>query len=158
MVKKQAIWVNKYRGVLTLGAMSAVILIIFAIFSIQQSNSEAVEKVTFKLSSSYGLTIAQTRVASAKYALDGTGEFTEEMCNELGELAKSFDSSADYIKCDSPNFIYLDTPDSSDQQVLTLSDENYTAKFTIDKDLTKLIDYTFSDSPTGGFNKYGGRR
>lgn len=106
----------------------------------------------------YSTTVTGVRLVSAKYALDGSSEFTEEQCNKLSELAKMFNSASDFIECKSPKSIYLATPDSSEKYVLTLSDENYTSIFITDKDLKYLIDYKFSDKPSSGFNKFGGRK
>ena len=155
MVKKQqSNWVDEHRGLVII-CIIGIILFFFAISSIQQSSDKT---ITFTPSDGYALAIANARVASASNALDGTGKLTEDTCNKLGDLAKKFNSSADYIKCDSPSSIYLDTPDVSDKDVLTLSDENYTAKFTTDKGETKLIDYTFISKTSGGFNESGGRK
>ena len=151
--KKQSNWLNEHRG-LTVICVIAVLLIFVTV----SSNSNKDKTISFNPSDGYAVAITKVRLASSSNALDGTGEFTEEMCNKLGDLAKQFNSSADYIECGSPNLIYLDTPDSSVKNILTLSDENYTATFTTDKDFKSLIDYTFSDKLSGGFNKYKGRK
>jgi hypothetical protein len=106
----------------------------------------------------YTVAVANTRLAAAANALDGSGNFSEDDCNKLGELAKSFDPKADYIVCSSPDSIFLATPDTVNNYVLTLSDEKYTATFTTDTNITSLVDYTFSETPSGGFNKLGGRK
>lgn len=103
-------------------------------------------------------TITEVRLASAKFALDGNGEFTSEQCNTLGKLARKFNAELDYISCESPALVYLSTPDSAKKKILRLSDENYTAEFTTDENYNTLINYQFSDKISGGFNKYGGRR
>lgn len=151
--KKRTYWVDEHRGLVIIGII-ATILFFVAITSIQQNSDKT---ITFTPSDGYALAILNARLASSSNALDGSGKLTEETCNKLGDLAKKFNSSVDYIKCDSPSLIYLDTPDSSGKNILTLSDENYTATFTTDKDTNKLIDYTFLTKPSGGFNESGGR-
>ncbi len=152
--RQQSNWVDEHRGLVVI-CIIGIILFFVAVSSIKQNNDKT---ITFTPSDGYALAIANARVASTSNALDGTGKLTEDTCNKLGELAKQFNSSANYIKCDSTSSIYLDTPDISDKDILTLSDENYTAKFTTDKDINKLIDYTFISKPSGGFNEYGGRK
>jgi hypothetical protein len=152
--KKQTNWVDEHRGLVVI-CVIGIILFFVAISTIQQSGDKT---ITFTPSDGYALAILNARLASTSNYLDGSGKFTEETCNKLGDLAKKFNSSADYIKCDSPSSIYLGTPDSSGKNILTLSDENYTATFTTDKDTNKLIDYTFLNKPSGGFNKSGGRK
>jgi len=152
--RQQNNWVDEHRGLVVIGVI-IIILFFVAISSIQQNSDKT---ITFTPSDGYALAILNARLASSSNALDGSGKFTEETCNKLGDLAKKFNPSVDYIKCDSPSLIYLDTPDSSGKNILTLSDENYTATFTTDKDTNKLIDYTFSSKPSGGFNESGGRK
>jgi len=106
------------------------------------------------------VTLAKVRLASAKNALDGTGEFTVDSCNELGLMAKQFESSADYFSSCSEekvNLMFLSTPDTSDTKILKLSDDNYTATFVTDNNQNKLINYTFENVKSAGFNKYVGR-
>ena len=103
-------------------------------------------------------TITEVRLASAKFALDGNGEFTGEQCTALGKLARKFNAELDYISCESPALVYLSTSDSAKNKILRLSDENYTAEFTTDENYNTLINYQFSEKISGGFNKYGGRR
>lgn len=137
------------------GIVLGLIVLIMVFVGITQNSSNGKKEVAL---GNYALTIAEARLASAKYALDGTGSFTEDQCNKLGELAKKFSSSADYIECTGLNLIYLATPDTTDKYILTLSDNNYTATFTTDKKMIYLTDYSFSNTPSGGFNKYGGRK
>lgn len=106
----------------------------------------------------YAVDITQTRLASAKNALDGSGDLTDSVCSRLGELAKEFKPSSDFVSCSSPKSLYLATPDTSNSDVLTVSDDTYTATFKTDKEFKYLIDYSFSNKPSAGFNSYGGRK
>ena len=134
----------------------AIIGITIAFFSTARPSASTISGSDFPLGK-YAATITGVRLASAKNALDGTGEFTEDQCNELGNLVKEYNKSSDYISCSSPKLLYLDTPDTSDKRVLTISDEKYTATFTTDKEIDNLIDYTFLQQTSGGFNSYEGR-
>jgi hypothetical protein len=105
----------------------------------------------------YAVEITIARLAASKNALDGTGEFREVHCRYLGKLAKEYDSKSDFLNCSSPNLIYLASPDTAINNVLTLSDDNYTAKFTVDKEFKTLTNYEFINVASPGFNKFGGR-
>lgn len=113
---------------------------------------------SMKLSPEESLAIANARLASANNALDGSGEFKQELCEDLGQIAKSFDSNSKFLKCTSPKSLYLSSPDTSDSRILTLSDDNYTATFTTDEDGSILLNYTFSNEKSPGFNSFEGRR
>lgn len=144
---------NKYTTFLILGVMAVLILIV-AFLGINQRNSAPSNTSLGE----YSTTITGVRLASAKNALDGSGDFTEEQCNKLGELAKRFNASAEYLACTSPKSIYLSTPDTSEKYVLTLSDDTYTATFITDKNFDNLLDYNFARETSAGFNSYGGRK
>lgn len=110
---------------------------------------------------SYNMPVLRTRLASARNALDGTGEFTVEDCVSLGELAREHDKTADYFRSctdSNVNLMYLSTPDTSNEKVLVLSDETYSATFVTDNDFNYLMRYTFIPERSAGFNRYGGRR
>ena len=104
------------------------------------------------------LSISQVRLAAANNALDGTGNFTENLCAEMQQISKKLDSKNEFLNCASPNLLYLATPDTSDHLITTISDEAYTAKFITNIDGDKLIDYFFSASSSAGFNNFGGRK
>lgn len=104
------------------------------------------------------VTITQARLASAKNAIDGTGDLTEDQCNQLKTLASKYKSSSDFVSCSSPRFLYLATPDTSNTRVLTISDDKYTATFTTDEKIDYLIGYEFSKEVSAGFNSYKGRK
>ena len=104
------------------------------------------------------LSISQVRLAAANNALDGTGNFTENLCAEMQQISKKLDSKNEFLNCASPNLLYLATPDTSDHLITTISDEAYTAKLITNIDGDKLIDYFFSASSSAGFNNFGGRK
>jgi len=139
------------------------IVVLFIIIAIIIANISE-KKVTsneFSLTGNDIGAILGVRLASAKNALDGTGEFTVDDCNALGLLAKQYKSSADYFSsCTeaSVNLMYLSIPDTNNTKVLRLSDDNFTATFVTDNDFNKLSNYTFENVKSAGFNKYGGRR
>jgi len=106
------------------------------------------------------VTVARVRLASAKNALDGTGEFTANNCNALKSLAKKYNNSSDYFSdCSEAtvNLMYLSTPDTSNTNILRLSNEEFTATFVFTKGGDKLIDYSFENIKSAGYNKYRGR-
>lgn len=142
---------KKYGRFIILGALIVLFLLAVLISSSLNKNS------TITLNG-YARDVTAVRLASAKNALDGTGEFNETQCQNLGDLAKKFNSSSDYLDCSSPDSIYLATPDTSARNVLSLSDGNYTALFTTDKDFNVLINYEFTNDASAGFNKFGGRK
>jgi len=147
---------KQYSRVIIFGAIilviGAIVLISNGIRSIADSTPNSVSL------KGYAVNVASVRLASTKNHLDGSGEFSNEDCNKLGELAKQYDSTADYIDCSSPSALFLDTPDTANSYVLTISDDDYTAIFTTDKDLTTLLNYGFLKETSGGFNTYEGRR
>lgn len=152
---------NLIGNVKILSAIGVIILLVIIGIATNSDNKTTTENKDGQESLShknYMGTITRVRLESAKNALDGTGKFTEDQCNKLGELAKQFDPSASYITCTSPSLVYLDTPDTADKKVLTLSDDNYTAKFTTDTEFTRLLDYSFSEETSSGFNEFGGRK
>jgi len=145
-----------------------VLFVIIAIISYSKKTTSQTPSSTknttnneFNLSINDTVTITRVRLASAKNALDGTGEFTIDDCNALGLLAKQYKSSADYFSsCTeaSVHLMYLSTPDTNNTKVLRLSDDNFTATFVTANDFDKLSNYTFENIKSAGFNKYGGRR
>lgn len=137
------------------GIAIGVIILIIAFVGITQNNNDSKKGIPL---GNYAVTIAEVRLASSSYALDGTGSFTKDQCDKLGELAKKFNSSADFIECSSPGLIYLAELDTANTYVLTLSNDNYTATFTTDKKIENLTNYSFSSTKSGGFNKSGGRK
>ena len=102
--------------------------------------------------------IAAARLAARENAQDGTGELRKIQCEYLGKLAKEFNPTSNFIDCSSPDSIYLATPDTVTHKVVTLSDENHTATFTVDNEFKTLINYEFTNNPSAGFNKFGGRK
>jgi hypothetical protein len=134
-----------------------ILVIVIGIFFINSISKS--KQTTIPLSKSGSLTVANARLASSQNALDGKGEFKEEDCNKLKSLSKDFSSTSDFLtSCENPQSLYLSTPDTSERKVLTISDNSYTAKFTFDNNLNNLIDYTFINVASGGFNSSGGRK
>lgn len=142
---------------LAFGILVIIVVFIAGFIVITSKKNSQDKKVV--LSARDILVVLDIRVASTQNALDGKGKFTEKECNQLKDIAKEFDSSADFISsCKYTDSLYLDTPDTSDRKVLTISDDSYTAKFSLDNDQNTLLDYTFIDKPSSGFNIFGGRK
>lgn len=132
-----------------------LIAIIFALYqSANRQTAEEEQPISIDTSS---VVLAEARLASAKNALDGSGDFTEALCEELKEIALRYDSSSDFVSCAYPGRLYLDTPDTSNSEILTISDDTYTSKFVVDIDSSQLKGYEFTQSTSLGFNSYGGR-
>ncbi len=133
---------------LIMGILAINVVFIAGFFIITGRNNSQDTKVV--LSPQGRVSITTARLASAQNALDGEDKFTEEDCNKLKQIAKEFNPSADFINCSSPDRLYLSTPDTSDKQVLSISDENYTSNLTLDKELNTVLGYAFNNTPSAG--------
>lgn len=143
------------RGLVVSIIVLVLIAIIFALYqSENRQTAEEEQPISIDTSS---VVLAEARLASAKNALDGSGDFTEALCEELKEIALRYDSSSDFVSCAYPGRLYLDTPDTSNSEILTISDDTYTSKFVVDIDSSQLKGYEFTQSTSLGFNSYGGR-
>ena len=146
---------NSYNPAMLIGIVFGLgLLLCFGLFIYNQAKSSIRE---VQLTAEEQAVIANVRLASAKNALDGGGNFTEDECNELTKISKRIDSKNDFVDCSYPDSIYLSTPDTSNDYVLIVSDRAYTATFTTDKKLTVLHDYSFIHEKSAGYNKSGGR-
>lgn len=142
---------NNKRPLILAAIIGVVLLGVFLVTSF--SNKGGIKT----LNPSDSVSLSKARLASAKNALDGSGVFTQELCENVGKIAKSFDSNAEFMKCTGSKSLYLSTPDTSNKKVLTISDDHYTAKLTTNEDATTLLDYTFLNEKSAGFNSFGGR-
>ena len=143
------------RGLVVSIIVLVLIAIIFALYqSENRQTAEEEQPISIDTSS---VVLAEARLASAKNALDGSGDFTEALCEELKEIVLRYDSSSDFVSCAYPGRLYLDTPDTSNSEILTISDDTYTSKFVVDIDSSQLKGYEFTQSTSPGFNSYGGR-
>jgi len=94
--------------------------------------------------------IAKVRLAIAKSALDGTGVINEVTCNTLGSIAKQFDSSAQWFSSCSYSLVGS-SPDTSETNVVKLSDGDYCATFTLNSISDTLTNYDFSEGKCGSY-------
>lgn len=146
---------DSYNPGLVVGIIGSALIIIAAVALITSQTEHDNKGIALDKDT---LTVAEVRLASAKNALDGSGNFTNDQCNALSKLSKKFNSKSDFIDCSSPEYVYLSTPDTADKHILVLSDESYSAEFVTDEEVTRLLDYSFSKTTHAGFNKFGGRR
>lgn len=122
-----------------------IALIIAGVFTLGASISTG---YTLDEASSDGITLANTRLAIHKSALDGSGAINAKECDTLGEIAKKTDSNAQWF-ADCGYSLYGSTQDTDTVNVIKLSDGNYCATFTLDKEFTKVTNYTFVNSKCG---------
>ena len=83
------------RGLVVSIIVLVLIAIIFALY--QSENRQTAEEEQLISIDTSSVVLAEARLASAKNALDGSGDFTEALCEELKEIVLRYDSSSDFV-------------------------------------------------------------
>lgn len=137
----------------TKGAIIVVLVLVglIALFFVSQlvgASNKADNGYTLDVASGEALAISSTRLAISKSAVDGRASIDEATCSTLSKLAKKLNTGASWFaSCSS---IRLGSnPDTSENQVMKLSDEKYCAIFTLDKGGKVLTGYKFTEGACG---------
>jgi preprotein translocase subunit SecF len=134
----------------TLMVLVVIILAAVALFAADMltKSSSSTGHYTLNVANGEVLTVAEVRAAVSQSALDGEGVMSVNQCNTLGDISKKLDSGSKWFS----NCEYIirgSTPDSDTDSVIKLSDGDYCATLTFNKDIDKLLSYDFVNGECG---------
>jgi hypothetical protein len=134
------------RTMIIVGVLIAVLGILFAFDALSKSAKGDVYNLSVR--DGEVLAVTKTREAISNSAVDGSGSIDKATCDKLGAIAKKLDSKADWFSSCSFS-LTGGIPDTSESQVVKLSDKEYCATFTFDKAGRTLLSYSFTDENCG---------
>lgn len=135
------------RTLIVLGVIIAILALLFTIDALSKSSNDS-KSYTLSVSDGEAVAISDTRLAIANSALDGSGKIDQKTCDKLETVAKKLDVKASWFSgCYKVK--QGATADTSNNQILKLSDGDYCATFTLDKEGKNLTAYKLNEGECG---------
>ena len=130
-------------------AVLAVILLV--ITGMALSGQQETQEDDMVIDLGYGVAISSFRLEITKEALDGSGNITEQMCEDIKSAVRDFDSTANWFSGCTGVF-QVDTKDSDLVEVMTISDTDYCA--TISTRNSEVVGYDFENTHCRGYRTF----
>lgn len=149
---------DNFKRVLFIVTGIAFLLIALMIFIPRSSQDENSSQTNKNSDGSYTLSVidgekvafSTVKLAIAQSAVDGSGTLEESICDELGLIAKQFDSNANWFSSCSYS-LQGSTSSTSNFNTMKLTDGDYCATFTTDTDDNNLTNYEFTEDNCIGY-------
>lgn len=127
------------------------IFIVIIGFFIAIANKSPKQKVyTLNIKQKEQLAVTQFRLDVAEAVLEEK-EFSLSDCTAIRNIVKKYNPKSDWFESCEGNF-RLNSADTEEKNINTISNDTHCATLTFDKDLTKLIDYSFKKEQCKGYS------